>query len=183
MNPIPPSIPNLQTLYWRDISINRAARTVGFSLFVAAGIKWATQPVASVVKVENSPLEIWVAVWGPTVALVVAALGLIFLVRRYLWVKKVLSEGDVIKGTVQEVDIYSREASHSSNAPAFQRSMIRTYYATICYTWQGVDKKVRFKLPNSPGTYGIAKNGDVDLLALESAPGKPLIRQLYLGRF
>jgi hypothetical protein len=182
MNATPQSFPNLKSLYWCDFPIKRAANTMGFCLFAAAGIKWATQPVASVVQVENSPFEVWVAESGPTVALVVAALALIFLLRRYLWIRKVLSWGVAIKGTVEDVDIYAREASHSSNTPAFERATIRTYHAIIRYRWGGVDKTVRLKLPSSPGTFGISKDADVELLALESAPAKPLIRQVYLGR-
>ncbi|MCP5558988.1 MAG: hypothetical protein H7A55_14685 [Verrucomicrobiaceae bacterium] len=65
MNPTTPSMPNLKSLYYRDFTIQRAIKTIAFTLFAAAGIKWATQPVPSTVKVENSPFEIWIAQWGP----------------------------------------------------------------------------------------------------------------------
>lgn len=183
MNSNPQSIPNLLSLYHRDLIMNLAARTIGFSLFAAAGVWWATQPVPSVVKVENSPLELWVAEWGPLVAIGVAALALVVLVRRYLWVKQVLSHGITLKGTVEEVDVYARESSSSDTTPAFRRPVTRTYYAIIRYTWQGVDKKVRIKLPNAPSVYQAFKGHEIDLILLDSAPDKPLIRVVYLGRF
>lgn len=183
MNTTPPSIPSIKSLYYRDNIIGRAFRTMGFALFAAVGFKWVSQPVNSVVKVENSPLEIWVLQWGPTVAVVVAATAALVLVRRYLWVKQVLSNGTTISGTVEDIDLYEREASHSDTTPAFQRSIIRTYVVNIRYAWNGVDKQARFKLPLSPSTYKIAKGGKVDLLVHESAPDKPLISIVYLGRF
>ncbi len=177
------SMPSLKSLYRLDRTIERAANTCGFCLFAAAGITWATQPVASVVKVENSPAEIWAAEWGPTVALIVAAVALIVLVRRYLWLKKVLGNGITIKGIVEDVDMYSHEASHSDTTPAFQRSVIRSYYANIRYAWQGVDKKARLKLPYTPSTHQVFKGKEIELIVLDSAPDKPLIRSVYLGRF
>ncbi|MCX6854526.1 MAG: hypothetical protein NTV80_06430 [Verrucomicrobia bacterium] len=183
MNSTPPSIPSLKSLYYRDFTIQRAVQTIGFSLFAAAGIQWATQPVPSVVKVVQSPFEIFAAQWGPLIGVVVAALAVMVLVRRYFWVKSVLCRGAIIKGIVEDVDIYSREASHSDNAPAFQRSYIRSYYVIIRFAAHGVDMKKRFKLPHSPSTYKIIKGHEIDLLVLDSAPGKPLIREVYLGRF
>lgn len=180
MNSTPQSLPGIQSLYHLDPVIKRAASTLGFSLFAAVGIHWVSQPAPSVVQVEQSPLEIWVLKWGPTVALVVAALALVVLARRYFWVKKVLSEGTTIKGTVDEVTIYEREAEKSENSPAFGGAIIRTYYATIRYSWQGAENKVRLKLPYSPGTFKVAKGGEVDLILLESAPKKPLMRAVYL---
>jgi hypothetical protein len=183
MNTAAPSIPSIKSLYHRDNIIGRSLRTMGFALFAAAGFKWASQPVNSVVEVENSPIEIWVMHWGPTVAVVVAALAAIVLVRRFLWVKQVLSTGTTISGTVEDIDLYEREASHSDSTPAFQRSIIRTYVVDIRYAWNGVEKQARLKLPLSPFTYNISKGGKVDLLVHESAPDKPLISIVYLGRF
>ncbi len=177
------SIPGLKELYFRDLTIQRAARTMGFFLFAAAGIKWATQPVEAVVKVENSPFEIWAAQWGPSVAVGIAAVAAVILIRRYLWVRKVLSDGIIIRATVEDIDTYTRENSHSDTTPAFDRSYTRTYVATIRYAWHGLEKKRRFRLPNSPSTYQIAKGGPVDLIALESDTDSPLIRIVYQGRF
>jgi hypothetical protein len=182
MNTPPPSIPSITSLYHCDFTIQRAANTMGFCLLAAVGFHWMSQPVPAVVKVENSPFETWVLQWGPTVALIIAALAMIVLVRRYLWVKEVLCQGTSIKGIVEEVDVYSHEASHSDSTPAFQRAINRSYYACIRYVWQGVGKKVRLKLPHPPSTYQATKGQEIELLVLDSAPQKPLIRAVYLWR-
>ena len=176
-------MPSLKSLYYRDFTIQRAIKTLLFFLFAAGGIKWATQPVESVVKVELSPMEIWIAQWGPIVAICIAVLALVVMVRRHHWIKKVLSMGTRIKGTLESTDVYKRENSHSDNAPAFERSYTRTYYVTISYAWKGVEKRIRCRLPNSPFTYQITKDDGVDLMVLDSAQDRPLIRNVYLGRF
>lgn len=180
-SPTPPAIPSLSSLYYIDSIIGRAAFTVGFSLMAAAGIYWVSQPVPSAVKVENSPLEVWVMQWGPAVALGVAVLALLIVVRRHAWLKNILTNGTPIKGTVEEVTIYEREANRSDTSPAFGGAKIRSYYAIITYTWQEAQHQVRFKLPFSPSTYQITKGGEVDLLILESTPKKPVISKVYLG--
>lgn len=48
-----------------------------------------------------------------------------------------LVEGTAVKGTIDDVDVLSREASHSDTTPAFERTMIRSYYAIIRYSAQG----------------------------------------------
>jgi hypothetical protein len=181
MNASSPSLPSLQSLYYVDPIISRAAKTGVFSVVAAAGIHWVSQPVPSVVKVENSPAEIWVMQWGPAIALVVAALALLVLVRRHAWLKTILTHGTSIKGTVKDVTIYEREAPKSENAPAFGGAKIRSYYTVIRYDWKGAENQVRFKLPFSPSNYQITQGGEVDLLILDSAPKKPLIRKVYLG--
>lgn len=177
----PSALPSLKSLYYIDSTIGRAGFTTLFALVAAAGFYWISQPVPSAVKVENSPLEEWVMQWGPAVALTVAALALLILVRRHAWLKKILTQGTPIKGTVEDVTIYEREAPKSENSPAFKTTKIRTYYTVIRYAWKGVENQVRFKLPFSPSTYQITKGGEVDLLILESNPKKPVIRKVYLG--
>ena len=177
----PSALPSFKSLYYIDSTIGRAGFTTLFALVAAAGFYWVSQPVNAMVKVENSPLEEWVMQWGPAAALGVAALALLILVRRHAWLKKILTQGTPIKGTVEDVTIYEREAPKSKNAPAFGGAKIRTYYTTIRYTWQGKENQVRFKLPFSPSTYQITKGGEVDLLILESNPKKPVIRKVYLS--
>ncbi|MCP5558987.1 MAG: hypothetical protein H7A55_14680 [Verrucomicrobiaceae bacterium] len=84
---------------------------------------------------------------------------------------------------MEDTDVYTRENSHSDTTPAFKRTYTRTYFVIIRYAWKGEDKKVRLKLPNSPSTYNLTKDGEVDLLILDSAPDNPLISIVYLGRF
>jgi hypothetical protein len=175
-----PSIPGLSTLYARDFTIKNAINKGGFMLLAAAGFRWFAPSGTPPPGVDLS-FEIAMAKWVPVGALILAAIALIVLVWRYLWIKKVLSQGDTIRGSVEDVDVYSREASHSDTTPAFQRSYIRSYYAIIRYTVQGVERKVRLKLPNSPSVYKIFKGKETELIVLDSAPGKPLIRSVYLG--
>jgi hypothetical protein len=171
----------LRELYFRDSFIHRASFTTVFGFFAASMFHWVAQPVPSVVKVEQSPFEIYALAWGPTVGVVVGVIALILLVRRYIWLKRVFCEGSAIKGNVEDIDVYSREASHSDATPAFERSIIRTYYAIIRYAWQGDDKTVRLKLPFSPSACQAFKGHEIDLLVHASAPGKPLIRAMYDG--
>ena len=175
------AVPGLKALYWRDLTIKRAVDTVGFMLLVAAGFRWAA-PTGSPPPGVDLSFEIAMAKWVPVGAIVIAALALIILMRRHLWVKAVLTQGVALKGKLEDVDVFTREDSDSENTPAFQRSVTRSYYVTLRYLWRGADQKVRLKLPNSPYTYGLSKGRDVDLIVLDSAPHKPLIRSVYLGR-
>ena len=134
-------------------------------------------------QIEKSPFDIWFATFGSPVALAVAALALIVLVRRYVWVKRVLTTGTIIQGTVEELDTYEREANYHDTTPAFQRPKIRTYYATIRYQWQGVTHDARFWLPLSGSNYKIFKGKETDLIILDSSSNKPLLRPLYLQEF
>lgn len=181
MNPAAPSLPGIRSLYFLDRPLRRAVTACGFGFLFAIGIRWVTAPQPNaVVKVENSPIEIWVMEWGVVIGLGVAALALFFVVRRYLWIKKVLSQGTLIQGTVADLDIYSREADSSSTTPAFQRPKIHTYYAVIRYAWQGTDRSVRLNLPHSPSTHKLFKGRGTELMVLDSSPGRPLLRSVYL---
>lgn len=174
-----PTIPALGDLYFSDRTLGRAGRTFGFCLFSAIMIRWATQPMPNAVPIEKSPFEIWLPVMGPSIALVVAALALLIFLRRHSWIKRVLSEGRIIQGTVEKLDTYERESSHSDTTPAFQRGKTRSYYATVSYLWQGQSRKVRFSLPLSASNYKIFKGKETELVLLDSAPKKPLLRALY----
>ena len=176
----PRRLPSLTLLFWDDRIFGHAARTAGFALLAGFGIHWASQPQPNaVVKVENSPMEVLVMQWAIPCGIAIAAIALLVMLRRYLWIKKVITEGASIKGMVEEMDVYSREAERSEHAPAFQRHIIRTYYATIRYTFHSVEKKVRVKLPNTPSTYQVFKDKEVELLVHDSAPTKPLISAVY----
>jgi hypothetical protein len=178
---LPLSFPSLLTLYWNDLGIRRWANTFGFSLIVAAGVRWATQPVPNALVTENTAFDAELGKWVPLTAIVVALLGLVLLIRRYLLVKKTLSQGTTIKGLVEDIEIYSREQD-TDRTPGQKRSYVRTYWATLVYTFGGKERRVRVKLPNSGFTFGLAKGSETDLVVLESRPDKPLIRTIYLKR-
>ncbi len=180
-NPAAPPLPGLRSLYFLDRPLRRALTACGFGFLFCLGIRWVTAPQPNaVVKVENSPIEIWVMQWGSVIGLVVAALALFVVLRRYLWIKRVLGYGTTIKGTVEDVDIFSREADFSSTTPAFRRPKAYTYYAVIRYSWRGVDRKVRLNLPHPPSTHQLFKGRDTELMVLDSSPGRPLIRSVYV---
>lgn len=180
-NPLPPpTIPGLKLLFWNDTIFGRAVKSAFFAILAGFGIHWASQPQPNaVVKVESSPLEVVVMQWAIPGGLAIAAIALFVAVCRYLWIRKVFTKGLIIHGVVDEMEIYTREAKHSENTPAFQRPVIRTYYATIGYSFHGEHRKFRRRLPNSPGTFELVKGKEVELIIHDSAPGKPLILAIY----
>lgn len=174
------SMPGIGHIYWNDSVFGRAARITAFSLIAGFGIHWASQPQPNaVVKVENSPLELFVMQWAIPLGLAFAAVALFIATNRYLWIKKVITQGSTVKGIVEKFDEYTREAPHSDTTPAFQRPKIRTYYVTIRYSFRGEERKLYQKLPNSPGTFQISKEKEVDLLIHDSSPQSPLISAVY----
>jgi hypothetical protein len=176
-----PALPGLMALRRRDHIIERALKTAGFMVVVIAGFIWAAPSGAPPPGVDLS-FEIAMAKWVPVGAAIIAILASIVLARRYFWVHKVLREGVAVRGILEDVDVYTREAKSSENTPAFQRATIRSYIAVVRYTWEGSAREARLRLPNSPFVHGLAKDRDVDLIVHPSAPRKPLIRAVYLGR-
>jgi len=172
-------MPGFGTLLLRDHIIERAFKTAGFMLLVAAGFRFMAPTGPPPPGVDLS-FEIGMAKWVPVGALVVAALASLILARRYAWVSNVLTNGITVKGMVADLDVYEREARHRENAPAFQRTKIRSYYATIRYSFAGEEIQVRLRLPGAPSGYQVFKDKETDLILLESAPGKPLLRSVYL---
>jgi hypothetical protein len=103
------------------------------------------------------------------------------LARRYVLVRKILSQGTPIKGKAVVVDRYDTNSHSDSDTAPMQFTPTYVYYVTLRYVVEGVERKVRLRLPYSPGTYGIKEEGEVELLVLAEAPRKPLIREVYLG--
>ncbi|HSI65430.1 MAG TPA: hypothetical protein VLE43_20050 [Candidatus Saccharimonadia bacterium] len=181
MSTKPSSLPSFSTLYWNDFGIRRWANTFGFSLIVAAGVRWATQPVSNAPITPDNTFDAELGTWVPVGALVVAVVAMVLLVRRYLLVKRTFTQGATIKGIVEHIEISSRE-NDTDRTPGQKRSYTRTYWADLVYTFAGKERKVRLKLPNSGFTFGLVKGGETDLMVLESRPDKPLIRSVYLRR-
>lgn len=178
MNLVPQPIPGLLSLYWRDLIIGKAVRVSIFGVLIAVGIQWATLPTPPN---EIPSFEAVMADYVMMGGLFLSAVALIVLAWRYLRVRKILTHGVTIKGIVEELDVYSiRTDSTQTSGPATYR---RVYYANIRYAWHGIDREVCIKLPNSASVYSIFKGHPVDLVVLDTAPSKPLIRTVYLGRF
>lgn len=182
MNTTPRSCPGLLSLYWRDFTIKYAVHACVMGLLLAVGIQWASQPVSPAQPPVAPSVEAALADKVSLGALVLAALALIVLLRRYLWVRKVLSQGDIVKGTVEEIDVYSRRTDNHTQT-TFKPTYTHSYYVTVRFGMLAMEKKVRLKLPHSAFTYGMVKDGETDLIVHESAPEKPLLHAVYLGRF
>ena len=181
MNSTPPTIPGIKSLYWNDAAIRRSVNAFVFGLIVAAGMKWASQPVDTGLPPIDNSADLEFAKWVIVGGLVLSAVGGIILLWRYLWVRKVFTHGTTIKGMVEDIDVQSW--SESSNSTTTSKSVTRySYYAILRYDMHGKERKVRLKLPNSGFTYGIAKGKETDLVVLDAAPDKPLVRAVYMGR-
>lgn len=185
-NDLPPSMnntetlfPSFRTLYWQDFTIRRAFNGMIGGLILAAGIWWMIQPVPNALPQPEPPPEVVYGPWVCVGGIVFSVLAGIVLIRRFLLVKEILSHGIAVKGTVEDVDVYV--ATHRETGSS-TTTTTRSYHVTFRYEVQGFEQKLRVKLFHSPGTYGLKKEGEVDLIVLESAPHKPLIRAVYLGR-
>lgn len=182
MKPTPaPALPSLSTLYWNDRAFGRWVKAFGFSLVVAGGMWWATRPVPGALVTENTAFDAELGKAVPPIALAVAVLALVLLVWRYLVVKKTFTQGTIVKGVVEDIEVYSREQD-ADRTHGQKRSYVRTYWATLVYNFAGKERRVKVRLPNSGFTFGLAKGHETDLVVLESRPDKPLIRSVYLKR-
>lgn len=107
-----------------------------------------------------------------------AVLAVIVLAWRYRTVKKILTNGSIITGTVEDLEVYSHRTNSDSSTsrPSYSRS----YYATVRYAIHGTEKTVCLKIPNSGYTFGLVKGRETELIVLDELPNKPLIRSVYL---
>ena len=113
MNPTSP-VPGLMLLFRRDHIIERAIRTATCMVVVALGFIWAAPSGPPPPGVDLS-FEVAMAKWVPVGALVIWAVALLVLAWRYSWVQRVLRDGVAVQGVVEDIDVYSREASSSDN--------------------------------------------------------------------
>ena len=178
-----PALPGLFSLYRRDIIIRFSLNAFVFGLFVVGGIQWASQPVpGSPPQIDSMPFGIPEVQLISLIGLGLSSVGALIGVFRFLRLRKVLGQGRLIVGKVDEVETMEFEVSNSSSSPS-HRSYRRSYYVVVRYTAMGAERKARFKLPNSPSVYQLFKDHDVELSVLDSSPDRPLIRIIYLGRF
>lgn len=173
-------IPSLRELYYRDFTISRAVTPMTLGLMLAIGIWWVIKPSPNQ---EPSTEPSDTVIYAPWISLgggVLAALSGFILLRRYLLVRNILKHGVPVQGIAEVVDRHDTNMHSNSHKTTLQTTPTYVYYVTVRYTMRGLERKVRLRLPHSPGTYRITEGGDVDLLALESAPHQPLIREVYL---
>ncbi len=181
MNSAPNPLPGLQSLYWMDFTIQRAVLPGALGLMLAAGMWWMTRPIPNAGPQGEVTPEVEYAPWVAAAGLALTAVAWGVLARRYVLVRKILSQGTPIKGTAVVVDRYDMNSHSDSDTAPMQFTPTYVYYVTLRYVVEGVERKVRLRLPYSPGTYGIKEEGEVELLVLAEAPRKPLIRAVYLG--
>jgi len=176
-------VPALRTLYWNDPVFRRAASVCGFGLAAAAGFWWFTRPMPNADPSITAGAEFTLFAKAPPFALAVSALALIAAAWRYLSVKAVFTRGETVQGTVVELktDTWettaNRDQSHGIN-----KITRRSYFATIRYTVRGEERTVRLRLPHSASHYGMKQGGPVDLMVLDSSPGRPFVRAVYLEK-
>ncbi len=181
MNNTHPSLPGLVRLYRHDLIIERAAKVAGFGVLVAVGMYWVSQPVSSPPPPIDNSFDVAMAKLASLGGIVMSGLALLILLWRWMRVRKILTEGTVIKGLVEDIDVVVT-AWTSSDSHTLKHKARRSYYAILRYTAQGEERKVRLKMPNSGFVYGLAKGQETDLMVHDSMPEKPLICSIYLGR-
>lgn len=170
-------VPSLKTLYWVEPAIRKSFTVMIMGLMPAVGIWWVIKPFPNAVPPVSPSMEALYAPWISAGGIVLAALAGIVMTGRYLLVRKTFTNGESIKGTVEEVSRH--DTNMHSNTSRMNTTPTYVHYVTIRYDLHGDDYKRRFKLPHSPSTYGIKKDSEVDLMVLESLPRKPLIRAVY----
>ena len=160
MNPAPNTVPSLLSLYERDLTIGGAMRACVGAVIVAMGIQWATLPTPpNEVPSFEAVMADYVALGGIGVSLVAA----VILVLRYRRVKKILSQGVTLKRWVEKVNVTSRQTNSDSDT-AFKASYSHSYYVTLRYHAQGMDRWVTRKLPRSNTTYNAFEGREIDLV-------------------
>lgn len=177
---IPP--PSFSALFWNDRTIRGSIQAIVMAVLFAGGFYWVTQPVPGVAPIPGPSFEEEIAPFVPLVTGTLAAIGLIVLLRRYLFIRNTLTRGIIVKGRVEEMDMVETQTS-DGNTPAFQRNYRRTYFATVRYSLtDGTPRTACIRLPNSPSAHGVFKDKDIDLVVLESSPTKPLIKSVYVSK-
>jgi len=184
MNSTTNSFPGFWALYRIEPGLRRAGTAVILGLMLAVGIWWVIEPQPNAApQIEPSP-EVLYAPWISAGGVVLAAVAGSYLVWRPLWLREVIRHGSVVTGTAETTDVYdtNMRGSTSGNTNTIRTRPTYVYYVTVRYEVRGGEHTVRVKLPFSPFTYGIKKGGEVELMVLESAPHKPLVRAVYVGR-
>lgn len=184
MNPNAPAVPSLGSLYWNDSLFGFGLKVCGFGIVVAAGFWWLGQPMPNAQPLAGNTFEATVAAKVPPIALGVAGLALFVAVWRYLRVRKIFVEGEIIHGTVEELKTETWQSSANVDQSHGSKSTTRrSNYATIRYQIRGIERTSQWKLCHSGDTYGLKKGGQAELMMLDGSSGKPLIRAVYLTEF
>jgi hypothetical protein len=180
MNPETQSLPSFKSLYFVDLPLRRSAKLCVAGLVLAAGMMWLSPSIAAAPASADRDFDMSLTHYATLAASGMIFLGLILLVRRYLLVKRILTQGNIIPAMVD--DLEAVEVRQEVEDSPISRTVGHSYYAWIRYTYQGEERTVRLRLPSSGFVFGLAKNHETQVLLLDSKPSKPLIRSVYLGR-
>ena len=183
MNSTHPAVPGLLSLYRNDLIISRAARLAFFGLVIVAGMWWVSQPQpnATVRDAADVAFDAAAMRWGAVAGAVMTVVSLLVVLWRWLRVRKIFTEGTVIKALVDDLEVRSVEMTNKDSMTN-QKTTRRSYFATLRYTVQDKEHTVRIKMPNSGIVFGLVKGKEADVVVHASLPDKPLIRSVYLGR-
>lgn len=173
--------PSLSTLYWNDRTFSGSLKLILFPLLFAAGFYWVTQPVPGVEPIPGPSFEAEIAPYVLPVAGSLAAIGLLILVRRYLFVRRVLTEGSVIKAKVEKMETVETRTDNDAST-SYKHTYRRTYFATVSFTINGTPVTKCIRLPLSPSANQVLEGKDVELVVHPSSPTKPLIKSVYQDR-
>ncbi len=179
ITPTPTPMPGLKHLYRHDRIIAGAAHKIAFGVMVAAGMWWISQPQPNAVVTPSAAEQAFEAQaiqWAAIGGLVMSAISALVLAWRFARVKKILASGITVKGTVEELgSVAFRKNSRSTSKPTYRH----TRFVNLRYAIHGAEQQVRLWLPNTGFSYGLVEGREIDLLVLETAPRKPLIRAMY----
>jgi hypothetical protein len=181
MNNTPPFFPGLVLLYRHDLIIRRTANVAGFGVLVAVGMYWVSQPVSSLPTPIDNSFDVAMMKVASLGGIVMSGLALLILLWRWMRLRRILTEGIVIKGLVEDIDVVATRW-RNSNSHSLKQQSRHSYFAILRYTAQGEERKVRLKMPSSGFVYGLAKGQETDLMIHDSMPDKPLICSIYLRR-
>lgn len=184
MNSNSPSVPGLGSLYWNDFLFGFCLKVCGFGFAVAAGFWWMGQPMPNALPMPSSSLEAAITAKLPPIASGVAGFALLVAAWRYLRVRKIFTEGEIILGTVEELKTETWQSSANVDQSHGSKSTTRrSHYVTIRYSIRGTERTKRWKLFHSGDSYGLKTGGQAELMVLDSSSSKPLIRSVYLTQF
>ncbi|MEQ1841017.1 MAG: hypothetical protein ABL994_11440, partial [Verrucomicrobiales bacterium] len=184
MNSNSPSVPGPGSLYWNDFLFGFCLKVCGFGIVVAAGFWWLGQPMPNAQPMAGKSFEALMSGKVPPIALAVAGLALLVAAWRYLRVRKIFTEGEIILGTVEELKTETWQSSANvDQSHSSKTTTRRSHYVTIRYTIRGTERTKRWKLFHSGDSYGLKKGGQAELMVLDESSNKPLIRAVYLTQF
>ena len=170
---------NFKELWYVDSTIRGCSTAIAMAVMIGFGIPWATRAVPGQPGLPEGSPELEAAKYAPLFALALGGIALLIMMRRRSFLRNVMANGQVVKATVKKVEMTERENQSDSS---MTRTYTRTYWATFNYTLNGKAYSVCQKLPYSPSVCGAHSGREVDLVVLESAPKKPLIKASYVGR-